>query len=76
MQDRTQDLILATVVIAMSSLHLIYAFRTGKVMMGSSWRMSRAESPVSFWSTVIVTILLLAGGLYVAIFGLPDRPDL
>ncbi len=76
MQDNRQDLILAIVVIAMSSLHLIYAFRTGKVMMGSSWRTSRAESPVSFWSTIILTVLLLVGGLYVAIFGLPDRPDL
>jgi len=73
MQDSSQDLILAIVVIAMASLHLFYAFGRGKVLMGASW-IRREESPISFWLTVLVTVLLLAGGLYVAIFGLPEGP--
>ena len=67
-------MLISAVIIAVASFHLIYGFRTGKVIMGTTWRATRAESPVAFWGMMLLCATWVAGGLYLGIIGIPD-PD-
>jgi hypothetical protein len=72
----SQDLMLAAGIIAVGSFHLIYGYRTGKIVMGVTWRIARADNPIMFWILMIVSALVLAAGLYLGIVGLPPRAGL
>ena len=68
-----EELIFSTIIVAVSLFHLVYGFRTGKIIMEAGGPTTRAGSPILFWIMMIAGALTLVAGLYIGFIGLLDR---